>query len=204
MQDQINPPLGTLNFDGIHGDAIPLVEEPATKDTQKCKIYLLSSDSEAKECRFWVGVYREGSMTPAELVQQKKFSDILTTAVTKGIACKEHLTLAHSEDGQANVLYLAPIQNEKVVDCEIWLDSLTQAICNWAPEAPGFYLAPELLGSDLAGKLLMRILKPLILKNQFTNFYLFTGSHGLHTVLNLALKLRSKMQEEDRDVLVFH
>src|SRR3989338_10536862 len=122
MLDQVNPPLG------IHGDAVPLVEDPATKDNQKCKIYLLSSDSEAKECRFWVGVYREGSMTPAELVYMEKFSDILPTAVTKGIACTEHLTLAHSEDGQANIFYLAPIQNEKVVDCEVWLDSLTQAI----------------------------------------------------------------------------
>ena len=179
-----------------------IVKDPSVQT----EIFLISSESEARVCPFWVGLYRTGTMEPKQLLELRKTGDILTTAVNEGVACTDPLVLAETKDnGQASLVFLAPIENEKLVDSHLWVDKLCDAICAWSPKTPGFYFAPELLGADIASKLLIKILKTLILKNQFPTFYLYIGSHGLHNILNAALKLRSRMLEEStRDVVVFH
>ncbi len=170
------------------------------------EIFLIGSESEARSCPFWVGLYRTGTMRPQQLMELRKTGDILTAAANEGVACSDPLVLSETkENGQASLVFLAPIENEKLVDSHLWVDKLCDAICAWSPQTPGFYFAPELLGTEIASKLLIKILKNLILKNQFPTFYLYIGSHGLHNTLNAALKLRSRMIEEStRDVVVFH
>ncbi len=183
-----------------------LLPEIAKDTSHLTEIYLISSEKEARACPFWVGVYRTGTLTPPQLMELRKTEDIFSAAASEGVVCADPLILAETkEDGQAAIFFLAPIENEKLADSHLWIDKLCEAICSWSPTTPGFYFAPELLGADIASKLLIRMLKTLILKNRFPTFYLFIGSHGLHSVLNAALKLRTKMCEEaERDVVVFH
>lgn len=183
-----------------------LVLDKKIDPSERTEIFLISSEKEARACTFWVGVYRKGSLEPQKLIELRKTGDILTSAVSEGVNCEEPLVLAETrDDGNSVVYFLAPIQNEKLAESHLWLDKLCEAICEWGPQAPGIYFAPELLGTDLSSKLLARVLKMLILKNKFSTLHLFVGSHGLHSVLNSVLKLKAKLHEEStRELIIFH
>lgn len=174
--------------------------------SQRTEIFLISSEKEARSCSFWVGIFRKGTLVPQQLIELRKTEEILTAAVNEGINCEDPIVIAESkEDGRSAVYFLAPIQNEKLAESHLWLDKLCEAICAWGAEAPGLYFAPELLGSDLSSKFLMQVMKNLISKNKFSTLYLLTGSHGMHSVLNSALKLKSKLKEEStREIIIFH
>ncbi len=173
---------------------------------KRTEVYLLGSEKEAKACTFWVGVYRKGHLSPPQLIDLHKTAEILTAAVSEGINCEEALVLAETmEPNKATVYFLVPIQNEKLADSNLWLDKLCDTLCEWGPQAPGIYFAPELFGTDLASKLLLRVLKTLFLKERFTTFYLLLGSHGMHSILNSVLKLKAKLKEEsNREMIIFH
>lgn len=175
-------------------------------NTQRTEVYFISSEKEARTCTFWVGVYRKGTLSPQQLMEHKKTGEILSAAVNEGVDCEEVLVLADTKNPQDSVVYfLAPIQNEKLADSHLWLDKLCDAICEWGPQAPGIYFAPELLGTDLSSKLLAHVLKILISKNKFSTLYLLLGSHGLHSILNAVLKLKNKVREESsHEIYIYH
>jgi hypothetical protein len=179
------------------------IDKPKPKRTE---IYFISSEKEARTCNFWVGVYRRGALTPQALMQLKKTGDIMTAAVHEGVNCNEPLVLAETTTNQDSVVYfLAPIQNEKLADSHLWLDKLCEAICEWGPQSPGIYFAPELLGTDLSSKLLAQVLRLLITREKFSTIYLLLGSHGMHSILNSVLKLKSKLHEEcAQDIFIYH
>ncbi len=183
----------------------PIVVGPSvTSEIQTIKIFLVNSEKEAEACTFWAGVYRSGSKSPQELINLTKANDILAAAVNEGVSSSEPFVITDTEDGGNSAFFLAPVQNEQITHKLLWQGELCNVISQWAPQAPGLYLSPDLLGAEISSKLLLQILKKLILKNQFTTFYLLIGTHGLHSILNTALALRNQMEMESKDVLIYH
>lgn len=174
-----------------------------TNEIQTTKIFIVNSEKETEACTFWAGVYRSGNKSPQDLIHLKKTNDILSAAVTEGVASSEPFVITDTDEGNS-AFFLAPVQNEQITHKLLWQGELCTVISQWSPQAPGLYLSPDLLGAEISSKLLLQILKRLILKNQFSSIYLLIGTHGLHSILNTALTLRSQMEAESRDVLIYH
>lgn len=173
---------------------------------EKVEIHLIHSEKDAVLCPLWVGVYRKGNMSPEELLDYKKVEEILEAAVHEGLDSDEVVVLAETREERAPCKYfLVPIENEKVSESQRWLENLTAAISDWGEQSPGIYFSPELLGTELALKLLLMLMKHFIDQDKFTRINLLVGSHGMHSILNAALKLKVKLNEvSSKDVQIFH
>jgi hypothetical protein len=180
----------------------PDVAAPPASKTVSLKITNLDTET---NCAFWVGLSKPGSINPLALLDDPSVASIFTKAATEGIDETGPVMLSDTERNPPRFVYLLPMPGTEFRDQALWVDDLVATIRAWAPQAVGFYLAPELVDKGLAQATLLMVIKELVVTTPVTNYWLLVGSHGFNTVLNAALNLKEEIDgDQDLQFLVFH
>lgn len=165
----------------------------------------LVASSEEAECNFWAGLSTPGTMTPSDILDdQRSIRDLFTDAATKGIAEDGALLVANTLKAPPQYLYFLPAPRDNFRDKAIWLADLTRTIKSIQPGSIGFYIAPELELDDDHHELVLSILRELIRVSNTSDYYLLIGDHGLNTLLNASVRLRSELMQDAINLYVFH
>lgn len=178
----------------------PEINVPTTRPVE---LYLVTTEAEA-ECNFWVGLSRQGGHSPAQLMDLAEVPSLLTEAAIRGVDEQGPLMLSDSSRTPPRYVYLLPVPREDFRDRAIWIHELVATIKSWAPPSAGLYIAPQLLESTEAHDLLLSVLREAIRNTTTEEYYLLTGTHGLNSVMNAALRLKAEMDSETLSVHVFH
>lgn len=166
-------------------------------------LHLVASEQEAP-CSFWVGLAPEGDQPPAKLMDFTSIGALLTEAATRGVKEGGPLMLSDTSVTPPRYVYLLPIPKDQLVDRAQWIHDLVSTVRSWSPEGAGFYIAPELLESEVAIDLLLTVLAESINHAPTRDYYLLTGTYGLNSLLNAALRLKGDMDSETLSLHVFH
>lgn len=178
----------------------PEINVPKTRPVE---LYLVTTETEA-ECNFWVGLARQGGHSPAQLMDLSEVPSLLTEAAIRGVDEQGPLMLSDSSRTPPRYVYLLPVPRSDFRDRAIWIHDLVGAIKSWAPPSAGLYIAPQLLDSAEAHDLLLSVLREAIRNTTTEEYYLLTGTHGLNSVMNAALRLKAEMDSETLSLHVFH
>lgn len=166
-------------------------------------LHLVASESDAP-CSFWVGLAPEGDQAPAKLMDYTSIGALLTEAATRGVREGGPLMLSDTSVTPPRYVYLLPVPKEQLIDRAQWIHDLVSTVRSWSPESAGFYIAPELLESQEALDLLLAVLSESINHAPTRDYYLLTGTYGLNSLLNAALRLKGDMDSETLSLHVFH
>ena len=157
-------------------------------------------------CSFWVGLMANGSHSPSSLLDLPEATSILTEASTHGVVEREPLMLSDSRSVPPRHVFLLPRPPAEFRVSAAWIHKLIQTVSSWAPEQIGVYIAPILARNDATHELMLTVLRELISSRAARQFFLFTGEHGFHSILNAALRLKNELATDPKcpPVLVFH
>ncbi len=166
-------------------------------------LHLVASETEAP-CSFWVGLAPDGDQAPAKLMDFTSIGALLTEAATRGVKEGGPLMLSDTSVTPPRYVYLLPVPQDQLVDRAQWIHDLVSTVRSWSPEGAGFYIAPELLESSESIDLLLAVLAESITQAPTRDYYLLTGTYGLNSLLNAALRLKGDLDSETLSVHVFH
>lgn len=183
----------------------PGVDEPSINlsTTRPVELYLVTNEAETT-CNFWVGLARQGAQSPAHLMDLAEVPVLLTEAAIRGIDETGPLMLSDSSRTPPRYIFLLPTPRDDFRERAIWIHDLVGTLKSWAPACAGFYISPELMNSADAHDLLLSVLREAIRNTQTEEYYLLTGSHGLNSVMNAALRLKAELDSETLSLHVFH
>lgn len=170
-------------------------------------IQLVSDTQEsASPCAFWIGLMAQGSHSPGSLLDFPEATAILTQASTAGVLERAPVMLSDSRYIPPRHIYLMPRPPSGFRESATWIQEILRTVTAWAPAQIGIYMAPALVRYDASHELMLTILRELIAIQATHQFFLFTGEHGLHSVLNAALRLKAELAGEMKTppILVFH
>lgn len=178
----------------------PLINLPKNR---LVTMHLVASENDAP-CSFWVGLAPEGEQVPAKLMDFTSIGALLTEAATRGVRDGGPLMLSDTSVTPPRYVYLLPVPKDKLLDRAQWIHDLVSTVRSWSPEAAGFYIAPELVEAPEAIELLLAVLTESIQSAPTRAYYLLTGTYGLNSLLNAALRLKSEIDSEALSLHVFH
>lgn len=178
----------------------PEINVPTTRPVE---LYLVTSETDAT-CNFWVGLARQGGHSPAQLMDLGEVPALLTEAAIRGVDESGPLMLSDSSRTPPRYVYLLPLPRRDFRERAVWIHELVATIKAWSPASAGFYIAPQLMEPSEAHDLLLSVLREAIRATPTQEFYLLTGSHGMNSVMNAALKLKAEMDSETLSLHVFH
>jgi hypothetical protein len=181
--------------------------EPEVSISKTISIQIISESQETDyPCSFWVGLMSQGVLSPGSLLDFSETSAILSMASSQGVVEKEPVMLSDSQSSPPRHIYLVPKPPGDFRQDTVWVQDIVKTVSDWSPEQIGIYIAPNLIRNDRSHELLLVILRKLISVRAASQFFLYTGDYGLHSVLNAALKLKMELAEETKAplVLVYH
>jgi hypothetical protein len=200
-------PGGSLHTTGVPGGpGIDGKQNEPQFDSPKARpvtVRLVTNEADAP-CSFWVGLSAPGAMTPSELMDAGQVPAMLFEAATKGMTENGPVMLSDTSVDPPRYVYLTPAPSADFRERAAWLQELIATIKSWAPLSAGFYISPELIAARDSHELLLQILRETITASTTASFYLLLGAHGLNSVLNAALRLKSELDSETLNVLVYH
>jgi len=201
LTPQHQPTPGVTNEDRSLTSDEPTIEQEDT--IRKIAIHLIPETDAQSEC-FWLGLFHKGSLTPPELLEHQSISELFNEAASKGLKEQGPVMLSDSNGNKTRFVYLLPEPPTDFDSKSKWVQQLVETVKSWAPPKVGIYLSKELLGKELTHELLIDILQNLIKTGKSTDYYLIPGAHGLNTILNSALEIKSKLSDDKLWVYVFH
>lgn len=184
--------------------AVPVVQIPMR---EAVAIHLVTSEEDmVQECSFWIGLMTKGSKSPASLLDVPEITAIFDQAAHSGVTESEPLMLSDSRFVPPRHVYLVPSPPRDFRENTNWIHQLSRAVASWRPSGVGLYLAPDLTQFDQSHKVLLSILRQLIVSSAIKRFFLYTGAHGVHSLLNGALRLKKELAADQNqpEILIFH
>lgn len=173
--------------------------DPDTQN-QPLVIYVTRAD-EIRNCHFWIGGYRVGSVAPQDLLESRDVNEVYKIAVDKGLAEDEPLLLSDTQRQPSRSFYLLP--NDRLdLDGEHSVHLIREVIKAMRPQRAGLYFDSNLFKATDPQDLLIKTIAS-IRRLPTKELYLYAGSHGVNRILNTALTFKQRF-EEDIDILVFH
>ncbi len=195
------PSADIADEDKKAGSAGPMIEKEGL--ARKVAIHLISDTDAHSEC-FWLGLFHRGSLTPPELLEHQSISQLFDEAASKGLKEQGPVMLSDALGTKTRYVYLLPEPRGSEESKADWVNQLVETVKSWSPPKVGIYLSKELLGKDLTHELLINILKKLIQNSQSTDYYLIPGTHGVNSILNTSLEIKSELTSDKLWIYVFH
>lgn len=194
--ENVQPPVETALVKGED----PVINLPKSR---LVTLHLVASEADAP-CSFWVGLAPDGDQAPAKLMDFTSIGQLLTEAAARGVKDGGPLMLSDTSVTPPRYVYLLPTPKDKLLGRAQWIHDLVSTVRSWSPEGAGFYIAPELLESAEAIDLLLAVLAEAIRHAPTRDYYLLTGTYGLNSLLNAALRLKGDLDSETLSLHVFH
>lgn len=184
-----DPPIGNPN--------------DAAADSPNLLINIINDEHES-DCKFWVGFYRTGTMKPFQLLEIERVQEVFEKASTTGLDISGPIMLTDSLAQGPSYYFLSPLpQTEQEMNAE-WVSKLCDSILSWNIDNIGFYFGTELMRPNASQVILSKILRKAILLRRQGKFNLLIGTHGINTIINVALDLRHHLLSEGVHVFVYH
>jgi hypothetical protein len=167
----------------------------------KIQIFLVN-DEETKSCEFWIGLFANGPHSPNHLFYKGSLMEVFDTASKEGLSEGVPVMLSDTTENKSKYIYLLPQLGENALDDNEWIHNTVQAVKACKPATVGIYLSPEAMqDKSKSDASLQRVLKELIGGTDVSTIALFPGDYGTNSVLNVALSIKSSV---DESVLVYH
>lgn len=166
----------------------------------------LISSIEETQCKFWLGIYKKGTLEPSELFKSKGFDQILKTASKKGVSSKEPLLFSDCSDGETQYLLLVP-ELETSNSISSWLEQISKSITSISPKNIGIHFGVELMDKHALFQAIFAFLSDsLNLKKsmQLNQIFILTAGHDYKDVLNVIYKIKKELQGQDLAIKIFH
>ncbi len=182
---------------------VSALEGPQAVPAKRVVTLTISSDEEL-ECFFWMGLFKSGELNPQDVYEFGSIEEIFEGVASQGIREEaEPLMITNTTVNPPRFVYLVPSSPGAGLSSES-INELSMTLRSWAPSSLGLYLSAELCGHDLAAELLLKILRRLIVETGIKRYFLLAGKLGVNQVLNVALKLKFDVEDEDLNILIFH
>lgn len=208
--------MNELNNKGSFSQAKPLDDSPKLHHSEKNKTpqepSLLPSQTpisikivhcdQQNDCNFWIGLSKPGSLSPHSVLETKALSKIFQLISSQGFRERGPMMISDTEQSPPRFFFMTPSPHASE-ELQAWTMLLSKTIASWNPSKIGLYFDPTL--SYIDSQLLLELsLKELILNCKVTDYRLFLGSHGLNSILNTALELKSTLVQQNIDLSVLH
>lgn len=165
-------------------------------------VRLVSVNIETR-CNYWISLYNQGSLAPADLIQGLQLEEIFDRACTEGANSQSPFVAVNTQSsGQPTYFYFSPPPRPENED--FWLAETCQKAHSFRPQIIGIYLSPQVMNAERASSLLISLLKRFIEEKATSEFDLFIGRHGLNSILNSALEIKALMRAVGYEISVFH
>jgi hypothetical protein len=178
--------------------------EPGVDVNQKAAAIHLISTEEMSVCSFWIGLFQRGQLTSPELFDKGHVNEIFQQAATHGLRETTPVMLSDTSMNPPRFIYLLPEPSASSRADGSWIKQLVSTVQSWSPKKIGIYLAPELVNQETIQELLMQMMDEMVRVSDISDYYLISATHGLNALLNTAIKIKSQLDQEKFNVLVFH
>ncbi len=174
--------------------------DDATTSPNRVILYITRPE-ETKNCNFWIGLFKKGSIHPSALYDFKSIEEVYYRAVTEGLDDAEPLLISNTEKFPPEHFYFIPHETF-IHSPERLIAQILDTLSAMNPIRAGLYFSPDLINKAECLNLLKQVL--ISCKNAPTReFYLFAGKHGINSVLNTAIDVKHELLNQI-EVLVFH
>lgn len=181
-----------------------LTNDPGVDVTQKSASIHLISTEEMAVCSFWIGLFQRGNLTSPELFDKGHVNEIFQQAATHGLKETTPVMLSDTSMIPPRFIYLLPEPGKDSHADGGWIKQLVTTVQSWSPQKIGIYLAPELVNHQTIQELLIQMMDEMVRVSKISEYYLISATHGLNALLNTAIKIKSKLDHDKINVLVFH
>ena len=164
----------------------------------------LVADDEVELCPFWVALFKEGDLSPRDINSIQSTGIILNKVIDQGVNATSSIMLTDTGFDPPRYIYLIPKSVKTTVLSEQVTPELIPSIKAWNTDKIGIYLAPEVIQDEVRDICLIELITECIASNLLVDYYLYTGSLGLNSLLNQAIKLKDHLSRKKIKVCVFH
>jgi len=197
---------GSTSTDHVVDPNTPVIAEQTVfnqASARLCKIQIAYPQDET-QCQLWIGVYKQGTLSPTELFHAPSLSELFRQATIPGIKEAGPVMLSDATPNPPRYLYLEPSPLENFRDRAVLTSDLVRVVKSWRPQSVGFYFDPELMAQGAAQEVMSATIRDLIISQTCETFYLLKGDQGFNSVLNIALRLKSELEYDQLRLLVLH
>ncbi len=132
----IDPRHLVMASDSEEFDKFDRLKEPQLDSLERrLRIHILPP-TEDTHCEYWLGVYRQGTLKPGELLNSADLSELFARAINPGIAETRHVMITDTKLKSPRILSFIPARSDS--GSPLTLESLADAqktIISW-PQRP--------------------------------------------------------------------
>lgn len=119
------------------------------KRERSVEIHVLKNSNQT-ECKFWLGLYRPGSLLTEDIVGLKSVKDTLHQAATLGLQSSGSVLITTVENEELRYIFLIPVnESDEVLPKAYWMSNLAKTLQGLQTKEIGCYI-PRELDSDAA------------------------------------------------------
>lgn len=156
-------------------------------------------------CDMWVGFYKKGSKSIAEVLDLKGLRAIFDLAGKEGINDDQPIMISESHTGKARFFYLLPEHYLNSEQLEEKLRELQKTFVSWSARSLGFYFDQGVHTPEVNLNILEKVLAAVVESKVSERYFLLLGDYNQNNVLNCALNVKKKLLEDKKvEVLLFH
>jgi hypothetical protein len=166
----------------------------------------LVSSTKNVTCKFWLGIYKKGEISPQEILSSSDFDSALDKASSKGLDSTDSILFSDCSDGETNFLLLVP-DLDKESSIEMWLENIFSSVNSIAPKSIGIHFGASLMNKEaLLEKIYAFISKSIDGegKFKFNTLYVNTAGHSYQDLLNVIFDIKNRLSNKDLNLKFLH
>ncbi len=163
---------------------------------------IIARPPEISVCPFWLSHYRRGTASTKDLMQCESLEAFFLLLNEQGLAETKPLMLSDNTPGKSpRQFYIFP-ELSNASQSEDIRKLVIKTLEALKPERIGLYFGPDPKGDEISLPLIEEIaVDASFLRTK--ELYFYTGEMGVNTLLNAALRVKTRL-EGKRDVFVYH
>lgn len=165
-------------------------------------IYITRPD-ETQSCDFWIGLYRSGNNSPANLLETSSVEEFYKMATEQGLSDDKPILLSDTALVTPKNYYLIP-ENDWVTRPDTAIKQIGKTLKALRPKKAGLYFCSDLVPQSSLTELFTETLIEAF-KSSTREYYLFVGDMGINRLLNIAIDVKTAIERETgEEIFVFH
>lgn len=178
------------------------MEQFKTSKTSESLFIRIINDKDIGICPFWIGLFNKGNIITHEVLKRFDVKDILQDITYTGINELDAVMLIDTQSEVAKFVYLLPyLKDKSITDMTAQMFSTLK---NWSATKLGVYFNPQILSLSEGIEFTYQVLLLLVQNSLALEIFLYVGNYGTNNILNIVMKVKESIPQNNRKIYIFH
>mgnify|MGYP005854761245 CR=1 FL=1 len=178
------------------------MEQSKTSKTSGSLFIRIINDNDIELCPFWIGLFNKGNIIIHEALKSFDVKNILQDITYVGINELDAIMLIDTQSDVARFVYLLPYLKDKSINDII--TQMSSTLKNWSAPKLGLYFNPQILSLPEGIEFTYQALLSLIQNSLALEIFLYVGNYGTNNILNIIMKDKESILQNNIKIYIFH